>query len=92
MRVLFGTMLGAMLLASLPAAAGQQTVTLKVDMWCASCPYIVKQVLASVNGVKEVDVSYQEQTAVVTFDDEQTTVAALTQATSDVGFPAEVVQ
>ena len=92
MRFLYGTVLGAVLLVSLPAAAGQQTVTLKVDMWCASCPYIVKQVLASVNGVEEVEVSYEKQTAVVTFDDEQTTVAALTQATSDVGFPAELVQ
>ena len=77
------------LLATSGALAGEQTVTLNVDnLFCASCPYIVKQTLAGVAGVSEVEVSYKEKTAVVTFDDNQTDVAALTAATTDAGFPS----
>ena len=39
-------------------------------------------------GVNEVEVSYKEKTAIVTFDDNQTDVAALTAATTDAGFPS----
>jgi mercuric ion binding protein len=77
------------LLATSGALAGEQTVTLNVDnLFCASCPYIVKQTLAGIPGVNEVEVSYKEKTAVVTFDDNQTDVAALTAATTDAGFPS----
>ncbi len=72
----------------LPALAAEQTVTLKVDLWCPSCPYIVKRSLEEVAGVVEVDVSYRDQTAVVRFDDDKTTVAALTEATASIGFPS----
>ncbi len=39
-------------------------------------------------GVNEVEVSYKEKTAVVTFDGNQTNVAALTAATTDADFPS----
>ncbi len=79
----------ALLLSTAPAAAGGQTVTLAVDgMTCASCPYIVKRTLAEVPGVSEVKISFEKKTAVVTFDDAKTNVAALTKATEGVGFPS----
>jgi mercuric ion binding protein len=81
------------LLMGVPATAEEQTVTLAVDgMWCASCSYIVEGTLAQVEGVKEVDVSSREKTAVVTFDDQTTTLAALTEATAGVGFPSALKQ
>ncbi|MCH7554579.1 MAG: cation transporter [Proteobacteria bacterium] len=73
-----------------PASAAEQTVTLSVDMWCASCPYIIKQTLARVPGVLDVAVSFDDQVAIVQYDDDMTDVAALTQATADVGFPSEL--
>ncbi len=80
----------ALLLSTAPAAAGGATVTLAVEgMTCASCPYIVKQTLAEVPGVSKVKVSFEKKTAVVTYDDAKTNVAALTQATADVGFPSK---
>lgn len=82
--------LGCLMAASAVQAA-EQTVTLKVEgMSCASCPYIVKQSLASVDGVVTVDVSFDDKTAVVTFDDAKTEAAALTQATANMGFPSHV--
>jgi len=83
----------AALLVSSAALAGERTVTLAVDkMTCASCPYIVKQALTRVSGVKRADVSFQEKSATVTFDDAVTGVAGLTKATADVGFPSHVVE
>lgn len=91
-RILSVTGLTVMLMASSPSWANEQTVTLAVDnMFCASCPYIVKQVLARVPGVRTVEVSYESKTAVVTFEDTETDVAALTEATERVGFPSKLI-
>ncbi|MHA1564921.1 MAG: cation transporter [Alphaproteobacteria bacterium] len=83
--------LPALLGSSLPALSAEQTVTLSVDMWCASCPYIIKKTLAKVPGVLDVKVSYDDQVAIVRFDDDSTDVTALTQATADVGFPSKLL-
>ena len=81
--------LAGSLLAATSALAGERTVTLEVSgMTCASCPYIVKQTLAAVDGVADVEVSFAEKSAVVTYDDSKTEVAALTAATAGMGFPA----
>ncbi len=81
--------LAVLLGGSLPAFSAEQTVTLSVKMWCASCPYIIKQTLAQAPGVLGVKVSYDDQVAIVRFDDDKTDVTALTQATAEVGFPSE---
>ncbi|MEQ9642768.1 MAG: cation transporter [Alphaproteobacteria bacterium] len=71
------------------ALAEERTVTLKLENFtCASCAFIVKRTLTDVPGVAECDVSYREQLARVTFDDEKTSVAALTAATLQAGFPS----
>lgn len=78
-------------LAAMPAFAGERTVILEVrGMTCASCPYIVKQSLADVQGVTAVEVSLAEKAAVVSFDDGKTEVAALIAATGNIGFPSTV--
>jgi periplasmic mercuric ion binding protein len=84
---------GAVLLTSSATLAADRTVTLTVDkMTCASCPYIVKQALSRLSGVKRADVSFEEKTATVTFDDAVANVASLTKATGDVGFPSRLVE
>ncbi len=83
----------AAVLAASATVAGERSVTLAVDgMTCAACPYIVKQALAGVSGVRTVAVSFPEKKAVVTFDDGETSVAALSAATANVGFPSRVVR
>ncbi len=79
----------AVCLAPFTAIAAEQTVTLKVDgMTCASCPYQVQRALKGVTGVTSVKASLADQEAVVVFDDATTTVAALTKATTEAGFPS----
>ncbi len=85
--------LAAVLMTSGPSWADEQTVTLAVDnLFCATCPYIVKQVLASVPGVRVVDVSYETKTAVVTFEDAETDIATLAEATAKIGFPSRLME
>ena len=93
MKRILGVAAVAMTLISTSGAlADEQTVTLAVDnLFCATCPYIVKQTLVRIDGVSAVEVSYREQTAVVTFDDDKTDAATLTTATGDAGFPSRLV-
>ncbi len=72
-----------------PVGAAVQQVTLTVPtMDCATCPVTIKVALMKVPGVKKAVVSYARRTAKVTFDDEKTTVQALTQATDAAGYPS----
>ena len=75
------------------AMAAERTVTLAVDnMYCSACPYTVKQSLAKVVGVGEVAVSYEKKTAIVSYDDQKTTLTALTAATTQAGYPSHSIK
>jgi mercuric ion binding protein len=89
-RILAALSLTAVALSSGSASAVERTVTLAVDnMYCAACPYIVKQSLAKVPGVENVAVSFENKTATVTYDDQKTTLVKLTNATTDAGYPSK---
>ena len=94
MNKILGTLLVAIVCISAElVAAGEQTARLKVEnMYCASCPFIVKKTLASVEGVKRVDVSFRQKTATVVYDDQKCTAAKLASAASDAGFPATPIK
>lgn len=71
------------------ASAAERTVTLAVqNMYCAACPYTVRASLKAVPGVERVVVSLQQKTATVTYDDAETSVKALTAATTSAGYPS----
>ena len=91
-RLLCSIAIAIALSAAGTAMAAEKTVTLAVKgMYCSACPYIVKQSLAKVGGVGNVAVSYEKQTATVTYDDQKTTVAALIQATTQAGYPSQSI-
>jgi mercuric ion binding protein len=74
------------------AMAAERTIALAVDnMYCAACPYIVKESLMRVEGVEKVSVSMTQRTATVTYDDQKTTLGALTAATTQAGYPSRVL-
>ena len=82
--------LAVSVLASSTALAAEKTITLAVkNMYCADCPIIVRKSLEAVPGVSKAVVSYKDKTAVVTYDDSSTDVAALTRATTEAGYPSE---
>jgi mercuric ion binding protein len=92
-RALSALVLVTALSAAGLAMAAEKTVTLAVDnMYCSACPYTVKQSLAKVAGVGEVAVSYEKKTAIVSYDDQKTTLAALTAATTQAGYPSHPIK
>jgi periplasmic mercuric ion binding protein len=81
----------------LAAQAAETTAVLDVHhAGCVLCGPIVKSTLEQVKGVKAVQVTQPngdaDVTATVTFDDAQTTTAALIRATTDHGYPAELAK
>ena len=88
-KPLIAALFGFGLLASSTAVAGEKTVTLTVqNMYCSACPITVKSSLEAVPGVAKAVVSYEDKTAVVTFDDAKTGVPALISATTNAGYPS----
>ena len=88
--IIFTTLLA---LLSTPVWAATRTATLSVPgMDCAACPITVKLALSKVEGVENAEVSYENLEAIVTFDDEKTSVEALTMATTNAGYPSTVKQ
>ena len=73
------------------ATTGERLVRLQVDnMYCASCPYIVRQALERTPGVTKASVMFREKLAVVRYDPGKTDVAALVSATTRIGFPSRL--
>ena len=50
----------------------------------------MKNALSKVEGVHKAEVSFEKREAVVTFDDAKTNADALTNATTNAGYPATV--
>ncbi|WP_175241141.1 mercury resistance system periplasmic binding protein MerP, partial [Burkholderia cenocepacia] len=68
----------ALVAVTVPVWAATQTVTLAVPgMTCAACPITVKKALSKVEGVSQVDVTFEKREAVVTFDDAKASVQKL---------------
>jgi mercuric ion binding protein len=81
--------LGALITTPMTLLAAEQTIKLEVEgMTCQSCPYQVKSALKRVEGVISASASLETREAEVTFDDAVTNIAALTQATTNAGFPS----
>jgi mercuric ion binding protein len=86
-------LLALALLASVPAWAAQQSVTLSVPaMDCASCPITIKAALSKVPGVLAVKSDLATRRTTVAFDDAKTDVAALSKATAAAGYPSTAVK
>ncbi|MGE4240699.1 mercury resistance system periplasmic binding protein MerP [Ramlibacter sp.] len=74
------------------ALAAPQTATLSVPtMSCASCPVTIKAALSKVPGVATVKSDFAKRQTTVVFDDAKTSLAALSKATADAGFPSTPV-
>ena len=71
----------------------EKSVTLTVEkMTCVTCPYIVKKSLTQTEGVQSAEVIFDEKKAIVVFDESKTSVEQLIAATTNVGFPSELLE
>jgi mercuric ion binding protein len=89
----FSLAMASICLATAPAWAAVQTVTLSVPtMDCPVCPITVKKALTNVPGVSKAEVNFDKRQATVTFDDAKTNVTVLTQATTNAGYPSTLAK
>jgi len=68
----------------------ERTVRLSVEgMTCVTCPLTVKFALKQINGVTFADSDYETASAIVSFDPKKTNIKALTDATTNAGYPSK---
>ena len=76
--------------AGLAAAAAPKKIVLDVqNMTCAACSITIGKALDKVPGVQDTQVDAKAATVTVVFDPSRTSVAAVSQAITDAGFPAK---
>lgn len=84
----------AVMLLSLPVtafAATHQTAVLDVqNMTCTLCSITVRKALEKVPGVKDAKVDFDHKTAVVEYDPDKASPAALVNATTQAGYPSKL--
>ncbi len=76
---------------TLPASAEMRSVSLGVQMFCPSCSYMVQRSLRAVPGVLDVIVSLERQSALVVYDDAETSVSELVAAPASIGYETTVL-
>lgn len=82
----------ALMLTAAAASAAPQSATLSVPtMSCATCPIAIKAALFKVPGVSSVKSDLRKRQTTVVYDNTKTSVAALSKATAEAGFPSNFV-
>ncbi|MDT8444438.1 MAG: metal-binding (seleno)protein [Desulfuromonadales bacterium] len=72
-------------------AAESSTAHLALDgLTCAACTFAVKGALSRLDGVEQVDVSYEDRRARVLYDPEKVTPQQLVEAVNNTGYRANV--
>ena len=90
---LFAAAALVMLLAMAFPWFAPRTVTLSLPTFdCLVRPFTVKKALGTVEDVRRTEVYFGKRQAVVSFDDAQISLDALTRATTDAGYPSTVVR
>jgi mercuric ion binding protein len=74
------------------AANGHVSQTFTVEnMTCAACPITVRKAMSRVEGVQSVAVNFEKKTVTAVYDPKIADAAAIAEASSSVGFPAQPV-
>ena len=76
------------------AGSGKELqATFHVDkMTCATCPITVRKAMQRVDGVKEVSVDLDSETATVIYDSKLTDTETIAASSTNVGFPATPIE
>ena len=72
--------------------AEEKTANFNVEnMTCAICPITVSKAVKSIEGVRAVSVDYEAKTMTVAFNPELTTIEIIGAASTNAGYPAELI-
>ncbi len=80
------------ILTTVPAFAATRTVKLNIPDMCASNEIQAKAVLGEIKGVSSVETDLGDMTAIVTFDDEDTSTEAFKEALDGISLPVESIE
>lgn len=71
----------------------QSVATLDVPgMTCVTCPFTIKKAISTLDGVSNVEASFDTMTATVTYDKNKVSVEDFIKATTDVGYASTLRQ
>jgi periplasmic mercuric ion binding protein len=72
---------------STTTAVADKTVTLAIEgMTCTGCENTVQEAVTKIGGVKSIKASHLDSTAVVSFDESKTSIAAIGDAINEAGY------
>ncbi len=78
--------------ADTASASNQEIRTFAVEnMSCPACPITVRKVMSRVDGVVNIEVDFKTKTATATYDPARATPQDIAAASTDVGFPATLI-
>jgi mercuric ion binding protein len=78
--------------ALLQVAATERIQSFAIEnMYCASCPIIVRRAIEGVEGVRSARVDFSDQAATVVYDPSVTTANAIADAPTQLGYPARPI-
>lgn len=81
--------ISGLLMAGSVFASPPKAVTLNVqNMTCRACPITVKKAIEQVPGASNVKIDFEHKTATLHLDLDRASIAQLTKATADAGFPS----
>jgi len=73
--------------AKTTTAVANKTVTLAIEgMTCTGCENTIKEAVTKIDGVKSITASHLDSTAVVSFDESKTSIAAIGDAINEAGY------
>jgi copper chaperone CopZ len=73
--------------AAAQTAVAQKTVTLEIDgMTCTGCENTIQEAVTKIPGIISVKASHLDSTAVVSFDPDKTSIAAIGDAVNEAGY------
>ncbi len=74
------------------AQAEERSVLLSIPgMKCPACPITIMVAMKRVDGVRSVDVDFEQKSATVLFDDQLTSIDRIQEAAKNVGFDSAVL-
>jgi periplasmic mercuric ion binding protein len=72
---------------STTTAVANKTVTLAIEgMTCTGCENTIQEAVTKIDGVKSIKASHLDSTAVVSFDESKTSIAAIGDAINEAGY------
>jgi mercuric ion binding protein len=72
---------------STTTAVADKTITLAIEgMTCTGCENTIQEAVTKIDGVKSIKASHLDSTAVVSFDESKTSIAAIGDAINEAGY------